>query len=37
VATASPRFSKTLARACLCAIPEEFEMPDEIRAIRESA
>jgi len=34
VATASPRLGKALARARLCAIPEEFALPDEIRAVR---
>ncbi len=34
VATASPRLGKALARAGLCAIPEEFALPEEIRAVR---
>lgn len=35
VVTASPKFGKLLARAQLCAIPEELDMPEEIRAIRQ--
>jgi len=34
VATASPRLGKALARGGLCAIPEEFALPEEIRAVR---
>jgi membrane glycosyltransferase len=34
VASASPRLGRALKRARLCAIPEEFAMPEEIRAIR---
>jgi membrane glycosyltransferase len=34
VATASPRLGKAMLRRHLCAIPEEFAMPDEIRAVR---
>jgi membrane glycosyltransferase len=34
VASASPRIGKALLRHRLCAIPEEFAMPEEIRAVR---
>ncbi len=33
VVTASPRFGAALARLKLCAIPEEFAPPAEIRAV----
>jgi membrane glycosyltransferase len=34
VVTASPRLGAWLARHGLCAIPEELDLPDEIRAVR---
>jgi membrane glycosyltransferase len=34
VATASPRLGKALLLRQLCAVPEEFAMPEEIRAVR---
>jgi membrane glycosyltransferase len=37
VATASPRLGARLARSRLCAIPEEFDTPAEIRAVRTAA
>jgi membrane glycosyltransferase len=37
VITASPKLGKLLARAQLCAIPEELDMPEEIRAVRQGA
>jgi membrane glycosyltransferase len=37
VATASPRLGALLTRGKLCAIPEEFAMPGEIRAVRAGA
>ena len=35
VVTASPRLGTLLGRARICAVPEEFHMPDEIRRIRQ--
>jgi membrane glycosyltransferase len=37
VATAAPAFGAWLARRGLCAIPEELEMPPEIRAVQAMA
>jgi membrane glycosyltransferase len=35
VVTASPHLGMLLGRAKICAVPEEFHMPDEIRRIRQ--
>jgi membrane glycosyltransferase len=37
VATASPRLGTLLNRAKICAVPEEFHMPDEIRRVRQES
>jgi membrane glycosyltransferase len=36
VLTASPRFGALLARVGLCAVPEEFAMPEELRRLATS-
>jgi membrane glycosyltransferase len=36
VATASPRIGAFLTAAGLCAIPEDFDLPDEIHAVRQA-
>ncbi len=33
VLTAAPRFGEAMARLGLCAIPEEFDMPEELKAL----